>query len=394
LNIACLWAENLRPQDRHLETLNRPSCRSLDEHARDAIHYREVVGNFRRRFQQRPAQRCILAWGGLLADKKRREGIMRAIYFRYVNGYVSRAFQRMWDAVMDKKLGDAEKLAGQSDVLRRMLRRALYALFPLWVGAVERGKYQRQCIAWCDWERGKRLLRDALDRWSNIYIFTSTDDRREELRVACLTALDEGSLKPVQNVLSSHGAWSKPRAWPAMLNGGGPEPVRISELQDVDLEESYRLRRRRVRRFLADKHMGRRPKTRDNRKLEVSDIIDIQQGLSLLLGQTYAFWRAVEAFSVILRMQNMRPPSPLTSSSDDETAPIPRTATAGEGGGRAGGRRGVTAEVPGFIEAPPTPGEEADLEAMSWEEASYFSLYNPRYLPPHTFIHCTLDPGP
>lgn len=56
-------------------------------------------------------------------------------------------------------------------------------------------------------------------RWSNIYVFTSSDDRREELRVACLTALGEGSLKPIQKVLGTHGAWSKPRAWPTMLNG-------------------------------------------------------------------------------------------------------------------------------------------------------------------------------
>lgn len=55
---------------------------------------------------------------------------------------------------------------------------------------------------------------------------------------------------------------------------------------------------------------------------------------------------------------------------------LPPTATPGE---RAAAQRGlVTAEMPGFIEAPPTPGAEADLDAMSWEEASFFALYNPR----------------
>lgn len=118
----------------------------MDELARESIHYRTVVSQFRLRFEQRPAQQALWAWGGHLKHKKRRTEIMRAIYFRCINGYVLRAFQRLLDEVKDRKIGEAVKLAGQSDVLRRMLRRALYALFPLWVGALTRGKYQRDCI--------------------------------------------------------------------------------------------------------------------------------------------------------------------------------------------------------------------------------------------------------
>lgn len=93
--------------------------------------------------------------------------------------------------------------------------------------------------------------------------------------------------------------------------------MQVAEQRDPAYEEHQRLRRRRVRRFLFEKQRGRRPKTRDERMLSVKDIIDIQSGLSVLLGGTYEYWRCVEAYSVILRMQRQRPTSPLTDDSED-----------------------------------------------------------------------------
>ena len=259
--------------------------RTLDEFAQEQIHYRRVVNNFRRRFELRPAQFALSAWAELVAETKWRQKQVRKFCFKFRNREIVYAFRRMQDAVQERKLEERQKLIQASPVLMRLFMRPCFLTIGWWRAGIERRQHLRRAGGAVAEKRNRIWLWDAVDRWANVYVDLSFQDRIQELKEAALTTLETKDLSGVVDVLQSHAVWALPRA-NSRCNLALDSFLSTEDSFDAALAARRAASLRRVARVRQAHLRGARAPDPDLRTIQLPDILRIQKGLARETGET------------------------------------------------------------------------------------------------------------
>lgn len=363
--------------------------RTLDEFAQEQIHYRKVVNKFRRRFELRPAQMAISAWGELVAEEQWRQKQVRKFCFKFRNREVVYAFARMKDAVQDRQLEERQKLVDASPVLMRLIKRPAVLAIGWWRAGIERRQHLRKAGNAVADKRNRIWMWDAIDRWANVFVDLSFQDRMQELRSAAFTALETKDLSGVIDVLHSHAAWSRPRMH-SRSNLTLDNFLSTSDSFDTAVVARRASSLRRVARTRRIALRGARPPSPDKRKLQLDDILRLQKGLARETGgEAPLYWRAVETLSVILKGQTAHPLAPGAFEAADAEGPeveeedYEQEDVALRGFTGIGGSTGIgvlNGKDLVYAATPPATAREDNLtiETLSWEGVARVNVMHPK----------------
>jgi hypothetical protein len=357
--------------------------RTLDEFAQEQIHYRRVVNNFRRRFELRPAQMAVSAWAELVAEAKWRQKQVRKFVFKFRNREVVNAFRRMQDAVQERKLEARQKLVNSSPVLMRLVMRPCFLTTGWWRAGIERRQHLRRAGSAVADKRNRIWMWDALDRWANVYVDLSFQDRIKELREAALTALETKDLSGMLDVLHSHAAWALPRST-SRCNLALDSFLSTEDSFDGAAAARRAASLRRVARVRQAHLRGAHAPDPDTRTIQLADILRIQKGLARETGgATALYWRAVEALSVILKGQVSHPRAPGAREAADTEGPeveLNNDVAADDEQMGATGLGLVQGEDLCYAPTPAATAREdhVTIQGLSWEALARVNVLHPK----------------
>ena len=359
--------------------------RALDEFAQEQIHYRRVVEGFRRRFELRPAQLCVLAWAELVAEEKWRQKQVRKFCFKFRNREVVFAFKRMQEAVQERQLEERQKLVAKSPVLMRIVSRPMFLTTHWWRAGVERRQHLRRAGDAVAHKRRQHWVWDAFDRWANVFLDLSFSDRMQELRDAAFDALKSNDLSSVLEVLQSHAAWSRTRTH-SRCHQSLDNFLSSADGFDAAAEARRAASHRRVARVRRVHLRGARVPSPDSRRLQLDDILRLQKGLARETGvEIPLYWRAVEGLSVILKGQTTHPDAPGAREAADAEGPEEEIEDyESEGDEHARLRVTGLGELGGQeLRYAPTPAATArednlTIEKLSWESLARVNVVHPK----------------
>ena len=295
--------------------------RTLDEFAREQMHYRCIVDKFRRRFELRPAQMAISAWAELVAEEKWRQKQIRKFCFKFRNREVVFAFRCLQGAVQERLLQEREVLVKKSPALMRIIKRPAFLTLCWWRAGLERKQHLRSAATRVANKRHGYWRFDAFDRWACVFVDLSFQDRMQELRQAALDAVASKDLTQLLDVLHSHAAWSRTRTH-SRCNLWLDTFLSTAEGFDAKAAAHRASSLRRVARVRHIQLRGARAASPDTRKLLLNDVLRLQKGLARETGgEMPLYWRAVEGLSILLKGQSSHPLAPGAMEAADAEGP-------------------------------------------------------------------------
>ena len=326
---------------------------------------------------------AVSAWAELVAEAKWRQKQVRKFVFKFRNREVVNAFRRMQDAVQERKLEERQKLVDSSPVLMRLVMRPCFLTTGWWRAGIERRQHLRRAGSAVADKRNRIWMWDALDRWANVYVDLSFQDRIKELREAALTALETKDLSGILDVLHSHAAWALPRstsrcnlALDSFLSTEDSFDGAAAARRAVSLRRVVRVRQAQLR--------GARAPDPDTRTIQLADILRIQKGLARETGgATALYWRAVEALSVILKGQASHPRAPGAREAADAEGPEIELNNDVAADDEQMGATGLGLVQGEDLRYAPTPAATArednvTIQGLSWEALARVNVLHPK----------------
>ena len=162
--------------------------RALDAWCQEQKHYRKVVADFRRRFELRPAARCL----GFLWEYVDKQIHMRLLMKRIKHHHIIECLTKWNDVVQETKIALKEQMCAKSPLLMRWLKRPLYTTFEGWKSDYLTEKRNRQILERMAYRMRNACVVQALHDW-NEYVDLCVQERFAELKTATAAALRSGT---------------------------------------------------------------------------------------------------------------------------------------------------------------------------------------------------------
>ena len=165
------------------------ALRSIDEHLQEQKYYREVVARFRRRFEMRPAARCLKC----LHDFVERQIHMRHLMKRIKHHHIIECLAKWNEVVQEAKIALKEQMCSASPLLMRWLKRPMARTYAAWLELYKTEKRNRQILERMAYRLRNACVVAAFADW-NVFVDVMVAQRFQELKAATAAALQSGSM--------------------------------------------------------------------------------------------------------------------------------------------------------------------------------------------------------
>ena len=167
--------------------------RTLYESAQQAINYRRIVAQFRRRYELRGVMPLARAWKELAHERAERKRAVKQAVFELYRRIVVGSLDTWKNIIKDRKIAEREMAAKGSKTLMRIAKRPMVRCFEAYKEYYEKERRNRQIVARIAYRWQNACVVLSFNNWI-VFVDMAIEERREALRNAVLDAMQQGQL--------------------------------------------------------------------------------------------------------------------------------------------------------------------------------------------------------